>query len=488
MAGIGFELKRLFSHKGFLWQFRANLYAGTVIAGPMILGAVLLFGMKFLSGLAGAPGEDQDALIVIITWSLLFPLILTSLFSFVVSRFLADMLFEKRYERILPSMYGVITICLATGGIAWAVFLALQTIPLEYAILSFIIFCEAVVVWIEISYTNALKDYRGVLTGFLLGILAAAFSGYVLVWLLRFPVVTGLLAAVAVAYGVMVTRYTYLLHRHFPLGKGTALRFFIWIDQYPALIFVGFFYTIGLFAHLMIMWGGPWGRHVIGGFYDAPAHDIPVLLAFLTTLVTTINFVTAVETRFYDHYRIYFSLLNEGGALSDIEMAYQELITVLKQELFNLAQVQMFVVIIAVVVFGEMLKTIGLGFTLNMIGVFRVLAIGYGLYAIGNAFMLFQLYVVDYRGALRTAFVLAFVNITGTFITIQLPQTYYGFGFLAAGAAMYIAGWVQLAGFMKKLDYHVFCKQPVFANTEPSRLTRFIERLDSRRNQEYRRA
>lgn len=480
MAGIGFELRKLFSRKGFLAQTRANLYAGTVIAGPMLLGMVLLFSMKFLSGLAGASGAEQDQLIVIITWSLLFALILTSIFGFVLSRFLADMLFEKKLERVLPSMYGMISICLVAGGIPWGIFLALQDIPLEYAILSFIIFCEAVVVWVQISYTNAVKDYRAVLLGFIYSILVAFLTSYVLVWLLHFPVVTGMLSGVAIGYGVMVLRYTLVLHRYFPVGEGTSLQFLLWVKQYPGLLVVGFFYTIGVFVHIMIMWASPWGRNVIGNFYDAPPHDIPVLLAFLTTLVTTINFVTSVETRFYERYRIYFSLLNESGSLGDIENAYKALITVIKQELFNLAQMQIFITVIAVVVVGEMLKTIGLGFTLNTIGVFRVLCIGYGLYAIGNSLCLFQMYVVNYRGALITTLSLALVNILATSATLFLPQNYYGFGFLLAGAAMYLAGWIQLSSFMRRLDYHVFSKQPVYDTEKPNLLARSIAWLDRR--------
>ena len=46
MAGIGFELKKLFAKKGIILKFRANLYASLVVAGPMLLGVILLLGTK----------------------------------------------------------------------------------------------------------------------------------------------------------------------------------------------------------------------------------------------------------------------------------------------------------------------------------------------------------------------------------------------------------------------------------------------------------
>ena len=41
MAGIGFELKKLFNRRGLFATFRAYGYAGVVCTGPMLLGVVL---------------------------------------------------------------------------------------------------------------------------------------------------------------------------------------------------------------------------------------------------------------------------------------------------------------------------------------------------------------------------------------------------------------------------------------------------------------
>ena len=45
MAGIGFELKKLFSRRGLFASFRAYGYAGIICTGPMLLGIVLLLGV-----------------------------------------------------------------------------------------------------------------------------------------------------------------------------------------------------------------------------------------------------------------------------------------------------------------------------------------------------------------------------------------------------------------------------------------------------------
>ena len=48
MAGIGFELKKLFNRRGLFAAFRAYGYAGVVCTGPMLLGVVLLWSYVFV--------------------------------------------------------------------------------------------------------------------------------------------------------------------------------------------------------------------------------------------------------------------------------------------------------------------------------------------------------------------------------------------------------------------------------------------------------
>ena len=55
MAGIGFELKKLFSRRGLFASFRAYGYAGIICTGPMLLGIVLLLDSHIFSIAAASP-------------------------------------------------------------------------------------------------------------------------------------------------------------------------------------------------------------------------------------------------------------------------------------------------------------------------------------------------------------------------------------------------------------------------------------------------
>ncbi len=478
MAGIGFELKKLFSKKGLLLQARANLYASVVVAGPMLMGAVLLLGTRYIATFGGASTHDQDLIVVVITYSLLFSLILTSSLLFVLSRFVADMLYINAYDRVLPSMYGAISLFLIIGSVFWLSFLVLSKLEFAYSFYSFILFCEGVVAWVQISYISAVKEYRGILIGFFIGIFSGLLVSLVFIFL-KYEVVGSLLAGSCVAYGVLIIDFTIVLHEFFPMGSGSPLRFLEWIDKYPQLPLVGFFSTFGLFIHLMLMWSSPLGVQVSGFFYHAPAHDIPALMAFITSLPTTVNFVTSVEVNFYPKYRLYFSLLNGDGSLSNIEKAYDDMLDVLKQEIFYLAIQQIFVTLFSITLVGELLSYLKLGLTPGMIDMFRVLCVGYGIYAIGNILVLFLLYFSSNVDALWAVCSFFVVNLLATLYTISLSQTYYGFGFVFAGVVLYLVALRFLFSYTDRLDYYIFTKQPVFFVQKKSLFTRLADRLDT---------
>ena len=171
MAGIGFELKKLFARRGIILKVRANIYASLVVAGPMILGALLLLGVNYIATRGGATDHEHDLIVVVITYSLLFSLLLSSLFLFVLARYVADMLYVNAVHRIMPSLYGAVSVLLVIGAVLWGGFLYFSRLEFAYSFYSFILFCEGLVVWIQINYITAVKEYRAILLGFLIGMI-----------------------------------------------------------------------------------------------------------------------------------------------------------------------------------------------------------------------------------------------------------------------------------------------------------------------------
>ena len=317
MAGIGFELKKLFSRRGLFASFRAYGYAGIICTGPMLLGIVLLLGVMFLCDRTGAPKQSRELLVCMITYTLLASLTVTSFLSMVVTRFIADMLYEEKNEAVLSSFWGSTGLMLIAGGILYGIFLIFSGVGLIDKFLCFELFGELIVTWNAMSYLTAIKDYGGIMLSFLAAIAVTFLSGALLLFL-GISHVEALMAAVCIGYGIMLLWDVVLLYEYFPQSDISAFLFLRWADEFLPLAFTGLCINIGLFAHLVIMWAGPLGKQVKGLFYGAPSHDVPALIAFLTILITTVNFVVSVEVNFYPKYRNYYSLFNDGGTIKDI--------------------------------------------------------------------------------------------------------------------------------------------------------------------------
>ena len=204
------------------------------------------------------------------------------------------------------------------------------------------------------------------------------------------------------------------------------------------------------------------------------------MVAFFSILITTINFTTSVETRFYPQYKTYYSLFNDGGALEDIESAESNMIRVLREELSYLAQKQLFSTLLFIVAGTLLLPKTALGFTAEMLGIYRVLCVGYALYAIGNSIMLIQLYFADNKGALFSAACFTVFANAFTLLFMRGPSMLFGFGFVLGGLVFCAVAWLRLMQYLGKLKYHVLSRQPMFVREETGLFTRLCVRLEAR--------
>lgn len=485
MAGIGFELKKMFQKKGLLSVLKAYGYAGIVCTGPMILGVLLLLGIRWLGNMAGASENDLKILNVMVTYTLLISLVLTNIFSLVTTRFTADQLYEEKGQMIMPSFWGSISIMLGIGIPIYGIFLYFSGIDRVEQFLCILFMGELILVWTQINYLTAIKDYQGIMVTFALSISFALMFGYFLSSVMQFHIIYSLMIAVCIAYGIMAIWYQKLLLSYFPKGKSSAFYFLRWFNKYMALSPLGISLALGLFGHLVIMWTSSVRHQVIGLFYEAPVYDISALLAFLSILITTINFVTSVEVNFYPKYRNYFSLFNDGGSLNDIEQAEKEMKMILAQELAYTFTKQFFVTIIFIVAGSMIFPYLPLGMTEDMLGIYRVLCVGYAFYAVGNCVMLIQLYFADNKGAFISGFLFMLVSCFGSVITSRMDIRYYGVGFLAGSVVFALVSLFLLWRYLRKIMENILCNQPIVAKEFHGLCYRISEYAEGRYQKRY---
>ena len=483
MAGIGFELKKLFQKKGVLNTAKAYGYAAVVCAGPMILGVMLLLGITSLCGYFQVPRHTRELLVCMITYTLLASTTTTAFFSMVVTRYVADMLFDERRGAVLPCFWGSSVIMMSIGCVLYGIFLIFSGATLAQGILCFMLFGELILVWNAMNFLSAVKDYKSIFLSFFASIVVSFLLGALLLWRGQ-PAIESLLLAVSVGYGVMLIWDVILLHRYFPHTDMGAFTFLKWIDAFLPLALSGLFMHIGMFSHLVIMWCSDIRVHMHGLFYGAPWYDAPALLAFMTSLITTVNFVVSVEVNFYPKYRNHYSLYNDKGTVKDIRQSEEVMLDTLKTEVFYTSLKQLLFTAGCIALGGYLLDLLPLGFNEIMRGYFRTLCVAYGLYAIGNMVMLLLLYFTDYVGACVCTGVFAVASVVFTVLSLQFPNVYYGFGFLIAALIFTVVTVLRLDYFTKRLPYYILSVQPLVSEDRSglfARLGLFLEERFERR-------
>ena len=479
MAGVGFELKKLFKKKGFFASVKAYGYSSLICAGPMLLGVILILGILMLVNHFDRSQFDRELTVCMITYTLLASLLVTSFFSMAVTRYIADMLFEEKRKSVISSFFGSAGIMLFFGCTAYGIFLIFSGATLTEGLLCLLFFSELIVTWNATSYLTAIKDYRGIMLSLAAAIGVSLLLAALFLYL-GLPTTVGVLLSVTIGYGVMLPWHLVLLCRYFPQGDTSALFFLHWVDRFLPLAFAGLLTKVGLMSHLVIMWFGPLQVQVKGLFFGAPFHDVPALIAYMTTLITTVNFVVSVEVNFYPKYRSYFALFNDRGTVGDILQAEKEMLGVMKSELWYTSLKQLFTTALAISVGELLLKFLPLGFNDLMFGYFRILTIGYGLYAVANMIMLMLLYFTDYTGALEASAAFALVSSVMTVVSLKFDPAYFGIGFVLGGIAFFLVGVIRLDYYTKRLRYFILAAQPIVSGEKNGFFTKAGRSLSRR--------
>lgn len=476
MAGIGFELRKVFKGNSITKKVWGYSCAGIIIAGPMIMVVVMLLILEKIA--SNSSDADWEILLSLMVYSMIGALLVSSIINSLLARWSSDALFTKDYGRILPSIYGGALVILVPFGILYAILLTkAEGISTTDKILNWMNWSVMTMVYIYLGYLTAIKKYGNVVLWYLSGVLLTLLCSFIGIRVLEIGVITSIQCALFIGYSTIMIGYAKALHHQFPKGRGSIFAFVEYFWKYGQLPLIGLLGVAMNFVHIVIMWFGVYGKHLSGFFYSAPVYDVASFYAFVVAIPTNILFVVSMETKFYERFHNYFLQISSKGTLSDIRVARDSMVQTLKNELLKIEIIQVTVLMLYMTFIRFYLSTIG--FTQTIMTIFYFLCIGYAAQAIGGVYSLMLLYFDDRKGAL-------FINIVGFIVTagvtyalIDKPD-YYGIGLACGGIAMAIAGILRLDYYVKDIDNHTFTGQPIFQIEKKRLLLSLIKKLDGK--------
>ena len=472
MAGIGFQLKKLVDNGKNYGGLRAFAYSSIIISGPMIFCIIqLLIGQKLLVE-SGSSFTEREYLLTGTMYSFVFSQLLTGGFLMIVTRYVSDQIYLKKEENILSSLYGVIAIIVLIGGMAAFAFYAISPLGMFFKIVAYLFFMELLIVNILAIYISAVKKYMQIVKAYGLGAITAGFSMWICLQLMDYLKAEHLLACMAAGFIVAIVFLIYSVKERFPRANQNSFDFLSYIQQYPSLFFIGFFYSVSLFGHIFIVWSSDIQAVVGNTFIMAPFYDVPVFYAYLTLIPAMVMFVVSMETSFYKVYKRFYEKVGGEYSLREINEAKAKMFQVLSRELVYIMEFQLVFTILAIALGATVIPL-----STEQVHIYNLLVIGNYFFIIMFILMQILLYFDDRKGALMVISSYMTVSLLSMTAIILAGGNYGLAGFCSGLTGLIVAFW-RLYHYGKNIEYYTYCTQPLFANDKTNFLARMALRMN----------
>lgn len=476
MAGIGFSLRKLFKDKSFFGYAKAYSWTGMVTTGPFVGTAALILGVQFLYTSFGISDFLRYLFIESLIYAFIFSHIVVSGFNMIITRYIADKMYEYDLKSILSSMFGVFSLVLAVGGIGGVAFFLWAKLPFYLELTTFIFYMEMMIVLLLGTYVSALHNYTFIVKAYASGVAASLLGTFAVLavpWFENILIWTMLMMDV----GVLIISLLLLHHVYTFFGFENYLNydFISYLSTYKSLFFTSLFYTLGLYIHNIIIWLGPEGLCLADTYYYQPQYDISAFYSNLSILPVMMFFVVSMETRFYEKYRRYLMFITEKGNYEEIEQSRKEMLRVMWYEIRNIFDIQLVVIFFFISLGNLVMPMLGLGF--YGIDIFNILVLSAFCIGIIQTVIIIIIYLEDKTGALLTCSLQLSLAIVFNIVCLYFGEKTYGLGafganFIALGFAVY-----RLEKYSERIDYHIFCSQPVLNIKDESFFGRLYEKI-----------
>lgn len=457
MAGIGFELRKLLREESYFGLIRAYGYAGLISSGPWVLSilAVMALGLLSLTGVAEA--REVAQFLISVTYLVAFSLILTGTLQLLFTRYVADRLFERRREAILPNLVGLLTVVNMVAGTAALLVLAawFGGTSLLYRmemLAAYVLLCN---IWCLTIFVAGMKAYRLVLWAFAIGYGLTVAAGLAL----RPFGLEGLLGGFVLGQAVLLFFLVALVLRDYPGDRLFAFDLHRADQTHRSLIFTGLFYNLGIWVDKLAFWYNPaTSEPVIGPLRASPIYDLPIFLAYLSIIPGMAVFLMRMETDFAERYDDYYEAIRGGDTLKHIQSQLERMVEAVRSGIYDILKIQG-ITVVALILIGPKLIA-WLGFSQLYVPLFNIDIVAVAVQVLFLAILNVLFYLDRLKPALWLCLLFVVSNLLLTLLSQRLGAVFYGYGYALSLSLASLAGIVTLDREFSKLTYKTFMLQP----------------------------
>lgn len=317
MAGISIRLKKILEKRSLTGLLTATAYSAVLSSGNWIIAVSSVFFFSILVNKFSREHNISVIYQIYITYTVAISLILSGPLQLMFTRYVADRLFEKQIDKILPNYFGALALCMGYSFLI-SIFLSFyffHSIPFFYHIIFSFTISTLSGVWMSNAVLSGLKSYRYIIFSFGFSYL---FIGFAILFASRF----GLIWTFISFYAGQVLLLFLLIIRMILDYSSDRLFEFDFLKKrkfYYSLGVTGFFYNLGIWADKFIFWFNPsTGQQVFGNLRASVLYDIPVILSYICLIPGIAVFFMKLEVEFAESYDNYYRAVRDWGRLDDL--------------------------------------------------------------------------------------------------------------------------------------------------------------------------
>ncbi len=457
MAGVGVRLNRIFEKRSLLADFVGFAYGTAITVAPMFLVILDILLMGLALDFDSVAYLERELFSCTVLYIFIFALLATAPFNAVLSKYMQDVIFEERYEDILPCYYMglLLTLCLgcipAVPFCLWEYFVG--EVAVFYVFTGFCGYISLIFVFYSMIYLSVCKDYQLISVFFLCGLAGAFLEALVLRYLLHWSISFSILFSLTSGFFLIAVLEFATIRRYFRKNSNRYKTVLVYFKDSWQLVVTNFFYTLGLYLHNFVFWTTDMRIVVAKSFVCNQPYDMATCLAMFTNISATIIFTSRVEMYFHDKYKAYSEAVI-GGKAADIENAKQRMFRKLSSELMSLVRIQ-FIISVVIYLFCIVILP-QIGFAGMVMRIYPCLAAGYFILFLMYAEILFLYYFKDMKGVVATALSFSLITFLGSIAASHLEEIWYGMGLLVGAFAGWTIAYMRIRWMERHLTAFVF--------------------------------
>lgn len=484
MAGIGVTLNKIYGKNTVTTNLLGFGYSAAVTVAPMflVIGEILLSGLVL--GFSSVGFAVRELFACTVLYIFIFALLTAAPFNAVLSKYMSDVIYEDRYEDILPCFYvgmllNLIFSCLlGVPFCIWEYFVG--QVELYYVCTGFCGYICLVLVFYSMLYLSICKDYKKISFFFLVGMMTAFVLAFLLVHKAGWEITYSMLFSLVVGFLLIACLELAVTKQYFRENSRCYRRVLTYFRQYWQLVFTNFLYILGLYIHNFVFWSTDIRMVVADSFVCAQPYDMASCIAMFTNISATILFITRVEMHFHERYKAYSEAVI-GGRGMDIANTKGRMFRQLASELMNLVRIQFIVSVVIFLICIVFLPRFG--FSDLVMEIYPSLAAGYFILFVMYSAIIFLYYFNDMTGSLLTAAGFCVTTFAASLYATTLTPLWYGSGLLVGAAVGWTIAYSRLRWVEKNMDVHVFCRGSILKRGKGKKPEGRVYASDQKKNQ-----